>query len=131
MVYKRNDGTDEINAIQNRFTAYLHHAVHNGRIDYLYKKNHPARLETPLENFEALSTQSDFSLYLAERDVLQRALRAIKDRERYVLLARVIDEKDFEQIGAEVGLSYKGAAAVYYRTIAKLRKLIGENINGF
>lgn len=31
MAYKRNDGTDEINAIQNRFTAYLHHAVRNGR----------------------------------------------------------------------------------------------------
>lgn len=57
--------------------------------------------------------------------MLQWALRAIKDRERYVLLARVMDEKDFEQIGAEVGLSYKGAAAVYYRTIAKLRKLVG------
>lgn len=131
MAYKRNDGTDEINAIQNRFTAYLHHAVHNGRIDYLYKRNHPVRLEIPLEDLESLSTQFDFILHLAENDALQWALRAIKKRERYILLARVIDEKDFAQIGAEVGLSYKGAAAVYYRTIAKLRKLIGEDANGF
>lgn len=124
MVYKRNDGTDEINAIQNRFTAYLHHAVHNRRIDYLYKRNHPVRLKIPLEDLESLSTQSDFTLHLAENDALQWALRAIKKRERYILLARVIDEKDFAQIGAEAGLSYN-------RTIAKLRKLIGEDANGF
>lgn len=131
MAYKRNDGTEEINAIQNRFTAYLHHAVHNGRIDYLYKKNHPARLETPLENLEALPSQSDFTFHFAECDALQWALRTIQARERYILLAKVIDEKDFAQIGAEMGLSYKGAAAVYYRTIAKLQKLIGEDANGF
>lgn len=111
--------------------AYLHHAVHNGRIDYLYKRNHHVRLKIPLEDLESLSTQSDFTLHLAENDALQWALRAIKKCERYILLARVIDEKDFAQIGAEVGLSYKGAAAVYYRTIAKLRKLIGEDANGF
>lgn len=43
----------------------------------------------------------------------------------------MIDEKDFDEIGAEIGLTYKGTAAIYYRTLAKLRNLIGGNDDGF
>ena len=35
------------------------------------------------------------------------------------------DEKMKYEIAEELGLSYKGAAAIYYRTIAKLRVLLG------
>jgi len=33
-------------------------------------------------------------------------------------------------IGVQLGLSYKGAAAVYYRVIRKLKKSI-EGVNGY
>lgn len=56
---------------------------------------------------------------------LHTALHSIKDKERRVFLGRVLDEKGFDEIAAELGLSYKGAAAIYYRTIAKLRVLLG------
>ena len=56
---------------------------------------------------------------------LYSALSAIREKERRVFLARVLDEKGFDEIARELGLSYKGAAAIYYRTIAKLRVLLG------
>ena len=60
---------------------------------------------------------------LEETEELLAAQKSIKDRERYVFLARVLDEKGFGEIAGELGISYKGAAAaIYYRTIEKLRK---------
>lgn len=131
-MHKRNDGTSSVNAVQNGFTAYLKRAIHNNRIDYLYKKKKPMQFEVALGDQELpTAEQLDFVCRLAEYDALQWSLRMIKARERYILLARVIDEKDFDQIGAEIGLTYKGAAAVYYRTLTKLRKLIGGEGDGF
>lgn len=52
------------------------------------------------------------------------------ERERYVFLARVLDKRPFDVIGMQLGLSYKGAAAVYYRAIRKLKKSI-EGVNGY
>lgn len=131
-MYKRKDKTNEANAVQNLFTAYLKNAIHNARIDLLYKRNNPSRFEDVLDEQEQrLTNQMDFVDRLAEYDALQWALRMIKERERYILLARVIDEKDFDEIGAEIGLTYKGTAAVYYRTLVKLRNLIGGDGDGF
>lgn len=39
-------------------------------------------------------------------------------------LARTLEEEDFETLGVKFELSYKGAAALYYRTIQKIRKSI-------
>ena len=58
-------------------------------------------------------------------------VKEIKEQERYILLARVIEEKSFSQIAGETGLSYKGAAAAYYRTLERLRKLLGGGRRGF
>lgn len=129
---KRKDKTNEANTLQNHFTAYLKNAIHNTRIDLLYKRNNPSMFKDALDEQEQLpANQMDFVDRLAEYDALQWALRMIKERERYILLARVIDEKDFDEIGAEIGLTYKGTAAVYYRTLAKLRSLIGGDGDGF
>ena len=130
-MYKRNDNSGRFNSVQNSFTAYLRRAVHNIRIDYLYKKKKPLQFEMSFEDRELpFEDQLDFVCCLVEYDALQWSLRMIKDRDRYILLARVIDEKNFDQIGAETGLTYKGAAAVYYRTLTKLRKLIGGDMDG-
>ena len=61
----------------------------------------------------------------ADYSELYAALHSIKEKGRRVFLARVLDEKSFDEIAEELGLSYKGAAAIYYRTITKLRKLLG------
>lgn len=131
-MYKRNDGLIGVHILQNQFTAYLRNAVHNGRIDYLRGKDKPQRYEITLEDMEYLmAEEKDFLLPLAEYEALRQALQEIKEQERYILLARVIEEKGFAQIADEVGLSYKGTAAVYYRTLKKLRKLLGGERNEF
>lgn len=59
---------------------------------------------------------------MEETEELLTALKSIKDREQYVFLARVLDEKGFGEIAGKLGISYKGVAAIYYRTGEKLRK---------
>ena len=131
-MYKKNDGLTGDHRLQNQFTAYVQRAVHNGCVDYLFKKIQPLKAEVPLEDMDDLvSEDTDFVLRLADYEDLRLALQKIQGRERYILLARVIDEKGFAQIADEVGLSYKGTAAVYYRTLDKLRKLLGGDGNGF
>ena len=131
-MYQRNDGLTEDHRLQNQFTAYLRSALHNGRIDYLRGKDKPQRIEIMLEDMDYLmADEKDFLLQLAEHEALRQALQEIKKQERYILLARVIDEKGFAQIADEVGLSYKGTAAVYYRTLEKLRKLLRGEENEF
>ena len=65
-----------------------------------------------------------------ESSALLYALKQLDERERYVFLARVLDKRPFDVIGVQLGLSYKGAAAVYYRAIRKLKKSI-EGVNGY
>ena len=56
---------------------------------------------------------------------MKSAINQLDEREKYVLVARVIHEKDFEEIGDSMGLKYKGVTAIYYRTIKKLKDILG------
>ena len=53
------------------------------------------------------------------------ALKQLDERERYVLVARVLEGKTFDEIADKLGIKYKGVAAIYYRTTAKLRNILG------
>lgn len=128
-MYHRNDGSIKDNAVQNQFTAYLKQAIHNKRIDYLYKQK--PNLDSLTDNIEYLADESEDPIAMyAECDLLKRALQGIKERERYILLARIIDDKSFDQIASEVGLGYKGTTAVYYRTLKKLYKILEDEKDG-
>lgn len=37
-----------------------------------------------------------------------------------------LDEKSFEELAAELGLGYKGAAVIYYRAIQKIKNRMKE-----
>lgn len=52
----------------------------------------------------------------------QHALVSLTDRVRYILLAHVPDERDFSALSAKLGLGRKGMAAVYYRTVRKIKQ---------
>lgn len=127
-MYHRNDGSDKINALQNQFTAYLTTAVRNARGQYIRNRAKRLQREQMIEDYSAflIAQEVDETVLLEETEELLAALRAINDRERYVFLARVLDEKGFDEIAAELGMSYKGVAAIYYRTIAKLRERLEE-----
>lgn len=125
-MYHHNDGSDTSNALQNQFTAYLAVAVRNARNAYIRKKIRRSQWEVALEESEYIPDLQASEKFesLADVDFLFAALSSITNRERYVLLARVVGGKDFSAIGAELGIGYKGAAAVYYRTIAKLKRMM-------
>lgn len=61
-----------------------------------------------------------------EDSALLHALKELSERERYIFLERVLDGKSFEMLAEEMGLGYKGVTAVYYRTIQKIKRKMGE-----
>lgn len=124
-MYKRNDGLSSDHVLQNQFTAYLRNAVHNRRINYFLKKRSSSYVEIPLEDVDYFTEDGDnFIFRLTEYEEIQQALQKIKEQERLILLARVIEEKSFSQIAAELGMSYKCTTAIFYRTLEKLRKIL-------
>ena len=137
MVWHRNAGQDPDEILQNRFTAYLLSAVQRRRAVYIDAKVRECQNSSLNEKIcedrkfdldrEALK---NFPLLMKlQNEKLFQSLTELSDRERYVLFNRVLDEKSFEELGWELGLSYKGVAAIYYRSIQKIKKKMkGEMI---
>ena len=123
---KRNNGSTEQEILQNRFTALVTVSMSRARIDYLRKESSRTRhtYEMDDEKLALIPDGSDFVSMLCDSDSLSYALKQIDERERYVLLARVLEEKSFEEIADNLGLKYMGVAAVYHRTIKKLRNIL-------
>lgn len=126
---KRNNGSTEQEKLQNRFTALVTVSISRARINYLKKESARAHRIYEMEDdkFALIPDNDDFVSKLCDSDALSFALKQLEDRERYVLIARVLQERSFEDIASELGLQYKGVAAIYYRTTAKLRNTLGGN----
>ncbi len=124
---KRNNGFIEQEVLQNEFTAFITTSIRRERIAFLKGEARRARrtYEMEDEKFAFIPDPSDFVLELCETDALACALKALCKRERYVLFARVFEEKSFEEIADKLGLKYKGVTAIYHRTVKKLRNIIG------
>lgn len=123
----RNNGISNQEKIQNEFTAYISTAMSRERIAFLKsearRRSHTYEMDD--EKFALIPDSSDFVLDLCDTDALACALKQLDERERYVLFARVLEEKSFEEIADKLGIKYKGVAAIYYRTTAKLRNILG------
>lgn len=123
--------------LQNRFTAYLvtsvrrrknelmkarlthqKHEVYVDLEEYFYALSAP---DLPLEDLVSENPASFKDVYF-ENEKLERALWKLTERDRYVLFSRAMAERSFEDLAAELGISYKGIAAVYSRAIKKLKK---------
>lgn len=121
----RNNGSNEHDILQNQFTSYLSLAVSNARIDFIRAKIARLKREQTTEQYELLFTQEVFEVELfMESEALSQAMKEIREKERYVFLARVLEEKKFKEIAGELGMGEKGVAAIYYRTIKKLRDML-------
>ena len=59
------------------------------------------------------------------RAVLE-ALDQLQKRERYILLARILEERSFTELAQELQIGYKGAAAIYYRALSRIREKLEE-----
>lgn len=133
-MWQRNNGETEAEKLQNRFTSYLLVAVRRQQRDYILKKNQQERLELLAENDAwqlEVPSESDMLgelplLMQLESNALKSALEQLSERERYVFLVRALDEAGFEELAVTLGIGYKGAAAVYYRAVGKIKKKMKE-----
>ena len=140
-MWQRNNGQAE-DDLQFRFTAYLVSAVKRRRKDYLIQFYKRSSIESTVEVVYESEPSSEEVVYesepsseevvldrlplmdVIENGALLEALQKLNERERQIFLARTLEEEDFETLGVRFGLSYKGVAALYYRTIQKIRKSI-------
>ena len=136
IMWQRNNGQAR-EELQIKFTGYLIQAVRRTQRDYLKALYAYSNQETLTDTIFAVSQTLEQEVMERlplweniESGALLYALKLIDERERYVFLARVLDKRPFDVIGVQLGLSYKGAAAVYYRAIRKLKKSI-EGVNGY
>lgn len=108
---------------QNQFTAYLKKAVRFRRIRYLTNRSRITSNELPLTESEfALPDKIDIIQEIADYEAMQQAMKSIKEKERRILLARIVEEKDFDEIAKELGMTYKAVTSLYYRVLKKLRQ---------
>ena len=120
----RNKGINEEHRIQNQFTAYLLTSVKRCRQQYMEKNERYQQSKAEFdEKYMSIETQDTWQF---KSDALDQALAKLSDRERYVLLSRVLEDKSFEVMGKELGLKYKGVTALYSRTLAKVQKMLEE-----
>ena len=126
----RNNGQGEDNILQNQFTTYLMTAIRWQKIAYLKRRTRLGTHELPTDFDSAFAQMMEVqgkSTVSVEQPVLDslmlaQALGQISDRERYVFFARALEKRSFDDLAAELGIGYKGVAAVYYRAIQKLKK---------
>ena len=138
-MWQKNNGKSETEILQNQFTAYLATAVQRRRNDYLQQMDRRQQIESLTEDFMFMpecSIEQDMLLGLPvlmqlEDSALLHALRELSERERYIFLARAVDGKSFETLAEETGMGYKGVAAVYYRTVQKIKRKIRVMKNEF
>lgn len=121
-MFKRNDGKG-INAIQNKFTALLKTALRNRRIDYILQQKRYYN-EISLDEYIIADKTDDFIQTIIDLDVVKIALKTLNERERKIVLAHILEDKNFADIGLEFGLTYKGTATVFYRAMTKLREIL-------
>ena len=124
-MFKKNNGSNEQDILQNQFTSYLSLAVSNARIDFIRAKIARLKREQATDQYELLFTQEVFEIeMLLDNAALSQAVKGIREKERYVFLARVLEYKKFKEIATELGMGEKGVAAIYYRTVKKLREML-------
>lgn len=133
-MWHKNNGQSEDEILQNRFTAYLSKAIQRQRKEYILHAIRQKQIEKLLGELAEIQ-KCDFAweewnelplLMRLENESLLYALKGLTERERYVLLARILDERSFEEIANRMGMSYKGAATIYYRALQKIRNRMEE-----
>ena len=136
-MWQKNDGQNEADKLQNRFTAYISVAIQRRRNAYIMQSVRQQQQETLTENPVSGSEYDILDdilgelplLMQLENDKLLYALKELDERERQIFLARVLDDKSFEELAGVIGLSYKGVAAIYYRALRKIRNRMKEADN--
>lgn len=124
-MFNKNNGSNEHDILQNQFTSFLSKAISNARIDFIRAKIARLQHEQATDQIELLFVRETFEIdSFLENEALRQAIKDIREKERYVFLARALDGKKFKEIAKELGMGDKGVSAIYYRTVKKLRDLM-------
>ena len=137
MIWKKYEDQTRDEVLQNRFTAYLTSAVSRRRAEYIDKL---IQLQNQLnfnsanivdKNFDVEEeVLKSFPLHLQiQNEDLFLSIAELAEQERYIFFNRALGELSLNEMAAELGINYKTVAAVYYRTIQKLKKRLqgGKN----
>lgn len=130
MVWNRNEGQNEDEIVQNKFTAYLLCAVKRRKALYI---DQAVREMQVIEKMGDAFQEKEFILedeafkdapvYMKlQNEKLYEALFQLSEREQYVFFNRVLDEKSFDELASEMGLSYKCVSTVFYRAVQRIKK---------
>ena len=118
----RNNNITEDEILQNQFTAYVSLAIRRQRMHYIQKKKRVDDTEllfSPLHT--SIQVEDDPFEKLLEYDALRNALHQLREKELEIVLARVIEEKNFTEIAQKMGMSYKAVTHLYYRVMKRIR----------
>jgi len=129
---KNNDGNDESNVIQNRFTAYLMVAINRKKFRYQQNSKNRQYSELSLDLIDFLPElimEPDLLdglplMVQLENLRLEYALKRQKNRDLCILLSKIFGGCSFAEIAEEIGMERKSVATAYYRIIARLKKEI-------
>lgn len=132
-MWQKHSGQTASEETQNLFTAYLLTAVKRTRAAHFRKLYFRQDHEVPVEDLWYPITDTELNemdsfplLQRLDNPLLWCALNQLSDRELYVLLERAVEEKSFDELASELNLKYKGVAAIYYRTIEKVKSAMKE-----
>ena len=124
-MYKKNNGLTEQEKLQNKFSAYIETTIVRYRMTYLrYKNRNYIDLCDTEEEFESIPDTTDLVHDICSADCISNALKSLNEKERFVFVSKVIEERDFNEIAETMGMKYKGVTTLYYRAIAKLKTML-------
>ena len=127
-MWEHNDGCGESNILQNQFTAYLAKAIERKKYRYRQAKEKLQHSEISLEeNLSELHIESDMlenfpAIDKLENFRLQCVLRKQQERNLHIFFARALYGRSFVEIAKDLKMDYKAVTAMYYRTVARIRK---------
>ncbi len=84
-----------------------------------------ARRERLLERYGDILAPAEAPAPAPDRTRLLGCLERLSERERAVVLLSFFDDRDAEEVGAELGVSPANVRVIRYRSIARLRECLG------
>jgi RNA polymerase sigma factor (sigma-70 family) len=124
-MFNPNNGTDKQEILQNQFTAYVKRAIRNKRIRYLSHMQKVVKNECSLTELEPYVFDPCDNMQAAlEMETIRWAMGLIHEKERRIIMARVVEEKNVVEIAKEMGISYRAVTSLYYRGMKKLRDIL-------
>ena len=137
--------------LKRKFGAYLKVAILNAKKEYLIGQTKIIKTETSLDEVDSIEDEAaermlenvciDYKIEDGEefhaRDVLNSiedptlysAISALNTLQIEILVLRCIGSKTFREIGELVEISELHAKDIYFNTLTKLRKIIGEKFS--